>query len=99
MNTFDEITGVFRIEDPKREFTIAMVDERPGMEMFQVNGSLEEDSMPYFKGLCNEDELLHWLGSFFGTNEEGRFRHIIERIKMDRRQAEGADGIEPGSFA
>jgi hypothetical protein len=98
MNTFDENTGIFHQEDPNMEFTIAMVEDQPGLEMFRIDGCLDGDKPPHFKGSCNESELLQWLGRFLGNNDEGLFRHIIERIKMDRRQNEGSEDTAPGSF-
>jgi hypothetical protein len=98
MNTFDENTGLFRQEEPNMEFTIAMVDDQPGLETFRIDGCLDGEKPPLFNGSCSESELLQWLGRFLGNNDEGLFRHIIERIKMDRRQNEGSEDTAPGSF-
>jgi hypothetical protein len=42
--------------------------------------------------------LLQWLGRFLGNNDEGLLRHIVDRIKMDRRQNEGSEDTASGSF-
>jgi hypothetical protein len=65
--------------------------------MFQITACSEENQAPSSQTPCNGDDLLRWLGCFFGDNDEGRFIHIIERIKMDRRQDEGGSEPERGS--
>jgi hypothetical protein len=97
MNTFDDSTGVFHNEDSKTDFTIAVIDDRPGFEMFQITACSGGNQALYPQTPCDGDELLRWLGRFFGNKDEGRFIHIIERIKMDRRQDEGSEA-QHGSF-
>jgi hypothetical protein len=95
MNSFDQETGVFHCDDPPLDFTIEMDGSRPGSEMFRIHGAPPPDwSMPE---ACDEAELLKLLGRFFGTNDESLFHHIIERIKMNNRQADGAEP-QVGSF-
>ena len=97
MNTFDDSTGVFHDESSKTDFTIAMIDDRPGFEMFQITARSQGNQAPSSQTLCNGQDLLRWLGDFFGQNHERRRINIIERIKMDRRQDEGGSELERGS--
>ena len=88
-------TRVFHCDDPPHDFTIEMDGSGPGAEMFRIRG----DAPPGFSvnETCDEAELLKLLGRFFGTNDESLFHHIIERIKMNNRQADGAEP-QVGSF-
>jgi len=94
MNTFDDSTGVFHDEESNTHYTIAMIDDRPGFEMFRITACSQGSQEPCSETPCNGEELLRWLGRFFGNNDEGRFINIIERIKMDRRQDEGSTEAE-----
>jgi hypothetical protein len=89
MNTFDDSTGAFHDEDSQTDFTIAMIDDQPGFEMFRITACTRSNPDSCSPTECNEAELLGWLGRFFGDHHEHRLREIIERIKMDRRQDEG----------
>jgi hypothetical protein len=93
VNTFDENTGVFHYENPPTDFTIEMADNTPGSETFQLRSDFPVPST----WPKDENELLHWLGRFFGTNNEAQFRHIIDRVRMDYRQDENTDP-QRGSF-
>ena len=95
MNTFDQETGVFHWDDPPHDFTIETEGSGPGAELFRIRG----DAPPGFSVTEPYDEaaLLKLLGNFFGTNDESLYHHILERIKMSKREADGGEP-QVGSF-